>query len=394
MSSCVGAVRHDVAVAEIPTDDEFSPEAPRDDAPGLDGDAEAQLAAPTSSDTSGLTRDERTAPRPDKQLVWRNGDAARHAALPAAQLAATAAARSNALTANLRIVSAMPKIDFSGLLGIQAFASTYQKQFAAVLAQWNSASRVWTEALASQIRTPVLELFSSPGWHQIIASLRDLNTPNWIGHDIDPFAVWDVAVSDGIALVWVPRGELVVQLLEAEGQEARWALLADRAADIVSDCRQVAASVEHTRLAEYRERLDETIRAHEDGHVRPAQALAAVVFTSLLQYAYGHGKLVNVPRSKWRSKVRDETTLARYRAAVLIEAAVAVVASVGDLVPEDKWPKGFNRHLTLHRVSRRQYSEAHAVAAVMLATALLAETQSLLNRGMLELAELDVPSTA
>lgn len=243
-----------------------------------------------------------------------------------------------------------------------------------------------------QMRASLSWVYDTPAMRRAVAQIRELTAvylpANWRGHDVDSAAVWELA-AEGLPLVWVPRGEIVVELIAASDAEGRWVILAERAPDIVDDCATVTASVTLTPLLEYRERLEEAIAAHRDGHVAAAQALAAVVFTSLLQYAYGHGKLANVLKSPLRSRDPEEEELTRFRAALLIEASIPAIASVGDLVPEERWPERFNRNLTLHRVSKRQYTEAHSVTAVMLASALLAESQQLVNRGVLRLEEGD-----
>lgn len=241
---------------------------------------------------------------------------------------------------------------------------------------------------AESIRRQMAAFLDNPEFRRTLESLQRIAETylpaNWRGHRISFDRAWQVAADEGLPLVWVPRGELVVALLDLEDTEARWALLAERAADIVDDCASVTATVTLPELAEHRERLEQVIAAHRDGHPEAAQALAAVVFTSLLQYAYGHGKLVNVKKSPLRATGGDpsELSIRLYKGALLIEAAQPAVDSIGDLVPEDQWGR-FNRNLTLHRVSRQQYTDAHAVAAIMLATALLAEAQALVECGVL-----------
>jgi DNA-binding ferritin-like protein (Dps family) len=244
----------------------------------------------------------------------------------------------------------------------------------------------WVEQLRGVMRAWV----RSPQWQTMLESWKHVAEQvlptNWQGHAVDLDRVWDVA-AEGIALVWVPRGELVQELLGLPDAAARWEMLAERGADIAADCDEVLAQVDNDHLSEYRQRLTEALAAYRDGHAAPAQALAAVVFTSLLQHAYGHRKLQKVATSHWRSSERGATSIRRFKAALLIEAAVPSVTSIGDLVPGEQWPDRFNRHLTLHQVSKRQYTEAHAVSALMLATGLLAEVQSLLERRILVVVE-------
>jgi hypothetical protein len=183
--------------------------------------------------------------------------------------------------------------------------------------------------------------------------------------------------------VWVPRAELVKELLAAPDAAARRDLLVTHVDDIVSDCAEVADREYHPKLVAYAARLRDVVEAHRAGLHAPGQVLAAVVVTALLQWVYGHGELSRVKTSPRRAKDEDEQLLRDLKVAVLIEAAVPAVQGGMDKLSDDKLPDGFNRHATLHRVAARAYTVPNAMCALMLATGLLAEAQQLIKDGRL-----------
>jgi hypothetical protein len=59
-----------------------------------------------------------------------------------------------------------------------------------------------------------------------------------------------LARDEGLSLVWVPRAELIVQLLEAPDATTRRELLTAHADDVIADYAEVADSVDHEALRE------------------------------------------------------------------------------------------------------------------------------------------------
>lgn len=272
-------------------------------------------------------------------------------------------------------------------LDVPNFAVHCEQITLAAYAQLRDPAKRWSELVTAITRPLVSQLFSTTGISQVAAAFAEISArylpANWRGHDIDMDDVWRVAKAEGLALVWVPRGEIVAELLAADDTDARWQLLAAKSSDIVEDCSAVVAGVELAELADYRLRLEEALASHRAGFPAAAQSLAAVVFTALVQAVYAHGKLSNLRKSTLRSSDPDEVTLYELKAALLVEASLPAVEAIGDLTPAENWPTRFNRHLTLHRVAGTQYTTGNAIAALMLATALLAEAQSLLNDGLI-----------
>jgi hypothetical protein len=248
------------------------------------------------------------------------------------------------------------------------------------------------DALLAEVGKSVsTSILASPHWQQTMAGLRALSESmlrywpdNWEGVDTsDIGTALRIAKDEGLPLVWVPRAELVQELLAVPDAAARRALLETHVDDIVSDCAEVTDREYHSELVAYADRLQDVVEAHRAGLHAPGQSLAAVVVTALLQWVYGHGELRRVKASPMRAKAEDEQVLRDLKVAVLIEAAVPAVQGGMDKLSDDELPDGFNRNATLHRVAARAYTVPNAMCALMLATGLLAEAQQLLEDGRL-----------
>jgi hypothetical protein len=243
------------------------------------------------------------------------------------------------------------------------------------------------DSVLDQLRLSVVPIVNNP---QILEAVRQLGATveryyplNWTDVDVDPDAALNVAQTEGLPLVWAPRGELVKKLLDAADATTRRQLLQTHAGDIIADCGAVVADVTEQTLREHKARLVDAIRAHEAGLHAPAQAMSAVVITALLQWVYAHQELRNVKASPLRAPQQpDDLGFRLFKVAVLIEAAVPAVQGGRDKL-SDKALVQFNRHDTLHRVADEAYELPNAMTALLLATGLLAEAQQMLEDGTL-----------
>lgn len=194
------------------------------------------------------------------------------------------------------------------------------------------------EQALADMRRQILPVLQSP---QLTESLRKIGEAvtryyprNWVGVDVDPDAALKLARTEGLPLVWVPRGEFVVDLLSASDIQARRKLLEKHASDIVADCTTAAAEVSHPALQEHRKRLLEATQAHAAGLHGPGQSMSAVVVTALLQWVYDHGQLKKVKSSPLRAPTgADDLAFRLFKVAVLIEASVAAVQGGRDQLP-------------------------------------------------------------
>ena len=215
--------------------------------------------------------------------------------------------------------------------------------------------------------------------HSLVRVFEEEAPPNWHGYSVSHGDAWRLATDEGLVLIWIPRGEIVVDLVGAPDEPSRREILDQRGDDIVHDCLEAVDVVEAPKLSECRNRVREALRAYREGHRTAAQALAAAAFTYLGEQILDGRKLSHLRKVPWYSS--GEVTLARYRVAVLVDAAIVASAQTGRPGTSTAAPGRFNRNATVHNINDHQYTSANAVSALMLASALLVEAQTLTDTG-------------
>jgi len=204
--------------------------------------------------------------------------------------------------------------------------------------------------------------------------LRAGAPPNWtFGNDWPmPSVIAEVVEQDGIPLAWVPRGDIVLALVQAEGIEARRAILADRETDILEDCTTCFDNMTGVRPVGFLENAREAAAAFRDGHARAAQALATVVLDATLRLLY------ITPAFSYRGVrtrlvgVWEDASLQDMRPALVL---AAIPGALKEFWPDrgDSVPARFNRHASAHTVHAEQYTRTNALVAIMTITSLLRE---------------------
>jgi hypothetical protein len=96
---------------------------------------------------------------------------------------------------------------------------------------------------------PQLSQFAlSPAFVRMLERLRESLPPNW-PDDIDLDKVTTIVQDEGLPLVWVPRAEIVTELLAAPDRTARVEVLLTHLDEVVDACRVVLGDVSHTSLS-------------------------------------------------------------------------------------------------------------------------------------------------
>lgn len=182
----------------------------------------------------------------------------------------------------------------------------------------------------------------------------------------------DFLAEEGIALYIVPRQSIADAFLTAPDHATVRALLSSRAKFIIADCRQAWEDHRTQHTSQWIAFLDHGVGAYEAGHTKAAQALFAVVLDSMT---------FALPTQDRRRVTKHPNGQTDYDHLLESEEnlATAMIAISLWHVHEQNWaadghpvPAEFNRHATLHRVSKRQYSKRNAIQSLMLATSLLA----------------------
>ena len=105
-------------------------------------------------------------------------------------------------------------------------------------------------------------------------------------HDVQDLAVVAaVALEEGIPLSWIPRTEIVIPLIEADGPEERLCILTERRDDILDDCEARLASITHEWSVQCRNAI-QALRLGLDG---PAQSHASNIVDSVVLALHGRG---------------------------------------------------------------------------------------------------------
>ena len=183
-----------------------------------------------------------------------------------------------------------------------------------------------------------------------------------------------MAFDEGIPLSWVPRPEIVEELLDANGREERQRVLTDRFQDILQDCSEVLA---HTH-GEWAHQAQSAVDALAAGFAAPAQSHAANVIDSVVLRVYGPPavqpkKLLPRDYAKVLAS-RDYTDLANDEILTDYFTCLPLDRAFVSWFPDDGDPplERFSRHVTAHAVGTpRVFDTTKALVAVMLATSLV-----------------------
>ena len=173
-------------------------------------------------------------------------------------------------------------IDFSALH--DAFASSAallsSLETSQALAEFLKQQTDFRERIAESIIFKIPEIDFSH-WIEVVRQWLPGNL-----HDVqDLDGVATVALDEGIPLAWIPRTEIVVALIEADGPKARLRILTERQDDILDDCEAGLASITHEWSVECRNAI-RTLRLGFDG---PAQSHASNIVDSIVLALPGRG---------------------------------------------------------------------------------------------------------
>jgi hypothetical protein len=246
-----------------------------------------------------------------------------------------------------------------------------QRSFAASVAprveQWQlrlPKMQTWLEVYG-----PKLAEFAN----QVQEAWRRAKPPNWA--DLEPSEVTDVirrVEQTGYCLVWIPRTEILREVLESNpANTAR--ILSTRSEEVLDDCLEVLTDVGHDRLTLERDAVAEAIRGFRNGYTLGAQALAASVFTSTITVRFQTGKTSKI-KKEMLNEYPEDAGISQLRLRTIF---LAGGRALDDFRPDTGWPirTEFNRHNTAHRITAEQWTPTNALSAIMLTTALLREIE-------------------
>ncbi|WP_262421026.1 hypothetical protein [Micromonospora aurantiaca (nom. illeg.)] len=224
---------------------------------------------------------------------------------------------------------------------------------------------------------PKIVLPDLTGLNDVITRLLEKLPPNWPRDpDLDLNHVFAVIQDEGVPLVWVPRVDIVKDVLAAPDRDARVKILLGRSSDVMQDCRDTLSTINHPDLSNQLPLANKVIDAFENGHAEAAQALAVVVTETVVS------RTIDKSYKKVRDlvKVEDPDDLAMGE--LRIKAALAPIGpfyvswypSMGSPAPTE-----LSRHVTVHQADFEHYTSGNAIIAVMLVTSVLRAVQEFLE---------------
>jgi hypothetical protein len=238
---------------------------------------------------------------------------------------------------SMQFAAAIPRVDISA--NISQFLERHQDQIRAIAEGFE---------LIRQQALP-------PNW-------RDLELP-------DLEVIYAIAHDEGLPLVGIPSSTTMRLLLAAADAPARRRIISRRWIEITDDCRRELLTIVRPELQKYVEFANSSVAAMEDGHYRPAQALAANLLDTILRETFESDLRTIVmkhPRAGGTFDMEDFSIRVAFTLAPIWRAHKEFRTSMGDQIPHV-----YGRHPSVHAVSSRQYSRINAVISLMLVTSLL-----------------------
>jgi len=242
------------------------------------------------------------------------------------------------------------------ILGDAAIWDASRKQaeeIAAITAKFDYSALVeqFTSALAGINWDQLREAFER--W--LPSNLRSVS-------DLDDVA--RIALDEGLPLAWVPRREVLEELLVAPNQEKRLRILEAHADDILNDCESVLQDI----APEWGNQCRSAISALRHGLEAPAQSHAGNIVDSIIYAVLGSGG-----RDKAKQRAQEDSDDLPIQ--VAMENLVLRPLFLGFIRwfpgQDDPIPDHFARHATAHAVGQPGvFSRTNALIAVMLATSL------------------------
>jgi hypothetical protein len=175
----------------------------------------------------------------------------------------------------------------------------------------------------------------------------------------------DLTVEHGVAVVWVPRSEIVLELLSANGDVERDQVLVAHEHEILDDVQSVMEDITHPLLADPARATLEAVSTVRDGHHMAAQTLVASAVTHMVNVILGHPSSGKAQRTIRNTDPEDVGLMILRRTMLLHGLANAIERT-------DDARVGFNRNVTAgHRDLFKHCSPANFLRGLLLLAGLI-----------------------
>jgi hypothetical protein len=259
-----------------------------------------------------------------------------------------------------------PAFDHSKVISLSGVVS--KLDYAALFPKVELGRRLLGSLPAPKIPT----LSVGPAFAAILERLRESRPPNW-PTDIDVDDVISVIQDDGIPMVWLPRGKVIEEVLAAQDRASRVEVLVGHEDELISDCRDVLAAVDHETLDGQVPLATRAVDALEAGHYEAAQALAVVVTETAVARTIS-GKYNDVKKQVLFDPDLVPFTEMRLRAALAPIGPFYTTWYASSGAPA---PEALSRHVTVHQADYTHFTRGNAVVAVLLVSSVLRSLQEL-----------------
>jgi hypothetical protein len=225
--------------------------------------------------------------------------------------------------------------------------------------------------------SPLGQLYMPSSRATLFARIR---LPNW-PFEVSVNGLLHLADAEGLPVAWVPDPDTLRQWLRAPDYDARIDLLEVRAHPVLTHSRQVLSEVTTCELSALRALLEEAELLARRGYTSGSQALATVALTTLIEQTLGSSLGAARRRTDtWRRTAGESVQCSHgSQSTTHVGAAAANLAYTAALAqnhPPEAVPSRYNRHASVHRAGREQYTPANALIAYLLAVSLLRQSHS------------------
>jgi hypothetical protein len=198
--------------------------------------------------------------------------------------------------------------------------------------------------------------------------LRNAMPDNWqqLGVERLPDLI-ELTAEQGVAVVWVPRGEIVAELLDASTDEERDRILVTDRRKILEDLNAVIAETDSSAIEGPVRAGVQAIEAARAGIDMAERSLVGSTLTHFVNDELGHERF-DKARTDLRRHDSDEVALDLLRETALLHC-------LANAIEHTKHARyGFNRHATAgHDNMFEQYDEANCLRGLLLLVGLLRE---------------------
>ena len=174
-----------------------------------------------------------------------------------------------------------------------------------------------------------------------------------------------IMLNEGLPIAWVPRPATLEAIFSAPNAAKRRAVFGSRWRGIITDCEVLLKSMQSAQTAPYVGYALKSAQGLREGHHEMSQAFTATTLDSLLQKQLGQPLRRDVLGRK-RFDSEGFTSRQFFAFSQLWGIHRPYFPSAGD-----KIPLSFNRHGSVHGVSRRQYRRINAVIGLAHLTSFL-----------------------